>query len=91
VLQAHDLQTQAPTKVAVHQQEATQVPASADSTTNEAPVDEANAKVLQTLQTRRAQLLGERLNLENRLKTFRENQMRAAEDERQRKEFGLKR
>ncbi|OAL36164.1 hypothetical protein AYO20_04578 [Fonsecaea nubica] len=46
---------------------------------------------LDTLEAKRAQLLGQKTALERKLQDFRESQRRRAEEERERKEFGFKR
>jgi hypothetical protein len=46
---------------------------------------------LEILQTKRAQLIAQKVGLETKLRDFRLSQQRQAEEERQRKEFGLKR
>ncbi|KIY03525.1 uncharacterized protein Z520_00216 [Fonsecaea multimorphosa CBS 102226] len=46
---------------------------------------------LEMLETKRAQLLGQKVALERKLQDFRESQRRRAEEERERKEFGLRR
>ena len=46
---------------------------------------------LEMLEAKRAQLLGQKVALERKLQDFRESQRRKAEEERDRKEYGLKR
>ncbi|KIW23469.1 uncharacterized protein PV07_11663 [Cladophialophora immunda] len=46
---------------------------------------------LEMLEAKRAQLLGQKTALERKLQDFRDSQRRKAEEERERKEFGLKR
>ncbi|EXJ57050.1 hypothetical protein A1O7_07394 [Cladophialophora yegresii CBS 114405] len=64
--------------------------AATNSTTN-APGEQEYAQRLEILQNKRAQLVAQKVGLETKLRDFRLSQQRKAEEERQMKEFGLKR